>query len=92
MDKRISKNIKGIKDEQVSNKIKEIIGHMQCQKDFTCIANGFKSLCRAKDCGMADYVECLEDNSLSCKFVILFGEQHFCQCPLGVYIAKHLGN
>jgi hypothetical protein len=90
MDQQVSKHLKGIKDKQVSKKIQEMIGHMQCPKDFKCASSGFKKLCKAKDSGMADYVECLEDKPLSCKFVILFGEQHFCRCPLGVYIIKNL--
>jgi hypothetical protein len=90
MDKQISKNIKGIKDKQVSKKIKEIIGHMQCPKDFKCASSGFDKLCKAKDCGMDHYLECLEDNPSPCKFVILFGERYFCQCPLRVYIAKNI--
>jgi hypothetical protein len=77
-------------DRQVSKEIKKIIGHMQCPKDFKCASSGFKKLCLARDCGMDHYLECHEDNPFACKFVILFGEQYFCQCPLRVYIAKQL--
>jgi hypothetical protein len=79
-----------VMDKQVDKKIKEIIGHMKCPKDFKCANSGFKNLCRARDCGMDYYLECLEDNPLPCKFVILFGEQYFCQCPLRVYVSKKL--
>ena len=90
MDKIIRNKVKVINDEQVNKKITSMIGHMNCPKDFKCANNGFENLCRAKECGMDDYLECLEDDPLSCKFAILFGRQYFCQCPLRVYIAKNL--
>lgn len=91
MDKQIRKNIKKIADKQVRATIEEIIGHMQCPKGFKCAQGGFEDLCRAQECGMEYYLECLEEKPRSCKFVILFGDRHYCQCPLRVYIAKHLG-
>ncbi len=90
MDKQVRKKIKEISDKQVRENIVEIIGHMQCPKDFKCATSGFQNLCLARDCGMDHYLECLENNPLSCKFVILFGDRYYCQCPLRVYIAKQL--
>jgi hypothetical protein len=90
MDKQISKKIKAVADIQVRAKIKEIIGQVKCPKDFKCAHSGFEKLCVARDCGMDHYLECLEDNPLICKFVIVFGDRYFCQCPLRVYIAKHI--
>jgi len=90
MDQQIRKKIKQINDKQVSEKILQIIGHMQCPKNFKCANSGFEKLCLARDSGMEYYLECLEDNPLPCKFVIVFGNRHFCQCPLRVYISKHL--
>lgn len=77
-------------DGQVKKEIEKIIGHMQCSKDFKCAYGGFENLCLARDCGMEHYLECLEANPLSCKFVIVFGKQYYCQCPLRVYIAKQI--
>ena len=88
MDKKVRKKIKEIGDKQIRENIVEIIGHMQCPKDFKCANSGFKRLCKARDCGMDHYLECLEDKPLPCKFVIIFGDQYFCQCPLRVYISK----
>jgi len=46
--------------EEHRKKIKEIIGEMKCPKNFTCAEAGFKNLCKAKDSGWTDYLECLE--------------------------------
>jgi len=89
MDKQVRKKIKEIDDKQVRENILEIIGRMQCPKDFHCAKNGFQNLCLARDCGMDHYLECLADNHVPCKFAILFGELYYCQCPLRVYIAKN---
>jgi len=90
MDKQVRKKIHEINDQQVVKKIIQIIGRMKCPKDFKCAKHGFEKLCLAKDCGMDDYLECFDDDPLPCKFVLKFGDQFFCQCPLRVYIAKNL--
>jgi len=77
-------------DEDIRQKIEEMIGHMKCPKNFNCTKNGFTDLCRAKDFGLDNYLECLEDSPPPCTFALPFGEAHFCQCPLRVYIAKKL--
>ncbi len=77
-------------DEEIRQKIEEMIGHMQCPKNFNCAKNGFTELCKAKDFGLDNHLECLEDSPLQCKFALFFGTAHFCQCPLRVYIAKKL--
>ena len=77
-------------DEKIRKKIENIIGDTQCPKDFRCAKDGFERLCKARECGMTNYLECLEPHSL-CKFVMSFGNTYFCRCPLRVYIAKNLG-
>jgi len=63
---------------------------MHCSKHFLCARNGFEDLCRARDFGLDDYLECLEDVPQHCDFALPFGNTHFCQCPLRVYIAEKL--
>jgi hypothetical protein len=77
-------------DEEILNKIEEVIGQMKCPKGFTCAENGYKSLCKARDIGLESYLECHEDNSGQCKFSVSFGSGYYCQCPLRVYIAKNM--
>lgn len=69
-------------------KISEIIGKMQCQRDFECVEFGFKKLCKAKDISLEDYVECLDPKHLDCGFALSFGHGYLCRCLLRVYLAK----
>ena len=67
------------------------MGGMQCPKGFKCVDSGFERLCKAKDQGLPNYLDCLEENPDSCTFALPFGYGHLCRCPLRVYIAKRLG-
>ena len=77
-------------NEEEKRRIQDIIGRMQCPKHFKCADSGFENLCRAKDFGLESFLECLDENPSTCKFSIFFGNAHFCQCPLRVYLVKHL--
>jgi len=76
--------------EEDRKKIEEIVDGMQCPKDFICVESGFERMCQAKDFGLESYLECLDDNPQGCPFSLSFGEGHFCQCPLRVYLSKKL--
>ena len=80
----------GKMNENYENRIKEITGQVKCPKDFRCAKSGFENLCKARDFGLEDYLECLEDNPINCKFSVSFGSGYLCQCPLRVYISKEL--
>ncbi len=71
-------------------KIEEIMAGMQCPKDFQCARSGLERLCKAKDFGLENYLECLEETPQACAFALPFGDGHFCQCPLRVYLCKKL--
>lgn len=77
-------------NEEDRNKCNEIMRQMQCSKSFTCIESDFDNLCKARDFGPEDYVECLEDYPALCEFSLPFGNAHLCRCALRVYIAKKL--
>jgi hypothetical protein len=68
--------------------IEEMIGGLQCPKEFSCYTSGFKNLCKARDIGLESFVACLMKDPLACKFSLQFGGLSFCQCRLRVYIAK----
>ena len=77
-------------NEEEKKKIEEIIDGLKCPKDFRCAQSGFELLCKARDIGMKDYLDCLEEKPAGCKFALSFGDGYFCQCPLRVYLAKAL--
>ncbi len=77
-------------DDELKRKIEEIIGQMECPKDFRCARNGFETLCEAKDCGVAGLIYCLEDNPMLCKFALPFGFTYVCRCPLRAIIARKI--
>ncbi|MHC4195852.1 MAG: hypothetical protein ACYSYU_06770 [Planctomycetota bacterium] len=77
-------------DEKDKKAIEEILGRMQCPKNFKCAESNFEVLCKAKDIGMESHLECLEPNRPRCKFSLPFGYSYFCTCPLRVYLSKKL--
>ncbi len=79
--------------EEDRKTIRKLIGTMKCPKNFKCAENGFENLCEARDFGDEQRLHCLEEISSECRFgeVHSFGvEFRFCECPLRVYLAKHL--
>ena len=77
-------------DQEQKKQIEEIMAGMECDKDFKCYEAGFEHICKARDWGLPDYVDCLEDSITMCKFKVPFGDGVFCRCPLRVYVAKEL--
>jgi hypothetical protein len=77
-------------DEKDRKKIEELMAGMQCPKHFRCASSGFESLCRARDLGLEEYLDCLEENPDGCPFALSFGFGRLCQCPLRVDLAKKL--
>ncbi len=76
--------------EENKKKIEEIMAGMRCLKDFQCAKSGFDRLCKTKDFGLEDHLECLEENPQACSFAMPFGNGHFCQCPLRIHLDKKL--
>ena len=71
-----------------NKQIEKILDGIQCPKDFSCYTSGQERLCKAEDIGLESFLVCLETDPKKCKFSVVFGGMHFCQCPLRVYIAK----
>ena len=71
-------------------KIKEIMKDKKCLKKYICLKSEFEYLCKAKDMGYDNFLECLEKNSAECTFALSFGHGHLCKCPLRIYIAKEM--
>jgi hypothetical protein len=72
-------------------KLKQIMGHKECPKGFTCCTEGLEHLCKAKDVGLREHLQCGEESSSLCPFSVSFGRLYFCNCALRVYISKKLG-
>jgi hypothetical protein len=70
--------------------IEEIIGQLDCSKDFKCYTSGFENLCKAQEVGLETFLECLEEDPYECPFSLSFAGMFLCECPLRVYIAKKL--
>lgn len=76
--------------EEFKKKIDEIMAGIQCPKDFKCVSTDLNQLCKARDIGLYNYLECLEANRKGCPFAFSFGDRYFCHCPLRMYLAKKL--
>ena len=50
--------------EEDKKKIQEIMSVLKCEKNFKCADSGFEILCKAKDIGVDNYLECLESDPL----------------------------
>ena len=75
--------------DDFDKEIGSIIGEMKCPKDFRCYKSGFKELCKARDFGIENYLECLEEKPEECSFAMPFGILYVCKCPLRFYLAKN---
>jgi hypothetical protein len=78
-------------EEVHQKKIEEIMASMTCSKDFECQKEGFEHLRPAKDRGLKDYVDCLDEGGEPCEFKVPFGSGAFCRCPVRVYLVKKVG-
>ena len=76
--------------EENKKRIEELIAEVQCPKGFKCVDSNSEDFCKAKDCGLKNYVECIEHNPHACKFALRFGGRYYCCCPFRVYFAKGL--
>ena len=78
-------------NEKQQKEIEKAINEKKCLKDFECYRSGFVKICKAKDVGLKNFVECLEEESEQCEFSFsIGGPKHFCDCAVRVYVAKEL--
>lgn len=70
--------------------IEKIIDQLNCPKDFVCYKSGFKNLCKAKDIGLEEFLDCLQEDPGICPSSISFGKGYLCHCTLRIYVAKKL--
>ncbi len=75
--------------QEYKTQIEKIISEMECPKDFVCRASGFECPCKTRLIASDKLVECMDENSHLCKFVLIFGDLPLCTCPLHNYIVKN---
>lgn len=76
-------------NEQEHQELSEIAAAVQCQRGRTCVQNGFSDICKARDLGLENYVDCLSERPNNCQFAMSFGNGHLCTCTARVFLAKH---
>ena len=75
--------------DDVDKEIERIVGQMKCPHDFRCYKSGFEKLCKVRDFGIENYLECLEEDPRDCTFVMVIGRLYVCKCPLRYYLVKN---
>ena len=83
---RLKKNMK----EEERKKIEQLMGEIQCPKDFKCVKENFDRLCQVKKFGNDEHLECLEINPSHCPFAVLFTYRNICICQMRMYIFQKL--
>ena len=76
-------------DTGFMDRIEELMPGLSCAKDFQCAASGRERLCKVKDIGRKDILECLCDKPHDCSFSLPLEDGYICQCPLRVYMVAH---
>ena len=68
--------------------IAEIMSGMQCAEGFECYKSAFAHLCKCRIIGKGKLVECIDEKNAKCGYSFMFGQGHYCKCPLRIYVAK----
>ena len=79
-----------VMEEKVRETIEEIMGELECPKQFKCAEAGFDELCKARRIGLDSYLECLESDPTQCRFATPFHDTYLCQCPVRGYVFERL--
>jgi hypothetical protein len=76
--------------EEQRGEMEKIASGINCPKEFACCKPGSENVCKTRDIGLEQYLECLDEDPQSCDFSLSFGTGYFCTCPVQLYIAKNL--
>ncbi len=71
-------------------RIKSLLGRLRCTKELSCTKAGLQSLCKARYI-LNDKVKLCLEKTPDCSFATKFGSGFLCECPVRIYLAKHLG-
>ena len=90
LEERIESLQKEKEDVILHRKVVEIIGELQCPKDFLCYKSEYEKLCKAGFNGNQDILHCLEVEPDECIFSLSLRNTYYCQCPLRNFIAVNI--
>ncbi len=76
--------------EEDRERIKELLGEVECPKAFKCAASGFRYLCQVKAGGENKQLICRDDNPNQCVFANPSNGDFLCDCPLRRYLFEKL--
>ena len=76
--------------EEQRQEIEKIASGINCTKNFECYKSGLGKVCKTRDFGLSQYLDCLEKEPHTCEYSLSFGDGYFCTCPVQLYIAKNL--
>jgi hypothetical protein len=77
-------------EQDHEKELHEIMGSLNCPKDFKCYKSGFEALCKAEDVGLASHLICCEERPAECHFSWDNSPVFYCTCPVRVYVAREL--
>ena len=77
-------------DDSDLREIKKLMKEIDCPKNFICMKDGYKNLCKAEDLGLDEFLECMQEDSSSCPYSFRFGSNFFCKCGVRFYLARKL--
>ena len=78
-------------EQGLEKELNALKADLVCAKDFKCCTGGLENLCKAKDIGLEEHLQCLEESSWFCPFSVSFGTVYYCHCHLRMHIVKMLG-
>ena len=75
-------------DEQ-SAQFFELLDGVACGHGHRCAHDDLADVCRARDLGLENYVDCLSESPRDCEYSLSLGHGHLCRCPARIFLAKH---
>lgn len=78
-------------EKKTTKELEALMKEIRCEKGFKCCSAGSEDVCRVTDIGLDDYLLCLEEKPQRCEFVVPFGDEYMCRCPVRLYLMKELG-
>ena len=77
--------------ENYEKEIQEIMGRMECERDFACCNLDHNPRCKVKDVELENHLQVEGESDDSCKYLVVSNGVSYCRCPLCVYLSKKLG-
>ncbi|MHC4477002.1 MAG: hypothetical protein ACYTEL_15255 [Planctomycetota bacterium] len=76
--------------ETSRSQIEDVMSEVGCQKDFGCYRSGFETVCRVRNHGPGEFLECLDEDARNCQFSLFFGDAVSCLCPVRIFVTTEL--